>query len=777
MQKIRIDFDNPGLPQHISAVENDSQSRFFQATLYENGKAYTAPEGAAYSIMYRGFGPQNQGWYDTINDGAGKRAACAVSGNVVTCEIARQALQVPGHVSIVLCVTTGKGYMVKSWPIECDCKNDRYDSTAEIQSFFYITQVSNADWNRAIQALEDLKNIIDPTLSLSGKAADAKVTGDKIAEIKEDIKSTKDLTLVETENLWSTSNVIKNAELNSSGEIFFPSGTLWSVYDAFIPAKEDDGEAYLVRGFTNYDSANIDTVDNENLGLVMDVFWAYYDESYKFIAKKRQTPMNRLTIFTVPGSGVWYKAKADGISTRPVGTKYIKIQFKTAALNYGKIDLRYIKNWSDEYTPHMVNLALKYAKQVDADAKKYAENIVNEGENIPPFKYTNGVTTLIDDLTVLSNGMYFDHYVANDRCKLVQHFSHDSTLVEVNGKLYCAYVGNKTSLGDSPSYEDAYTALAIVDTANFGVDSAIVNLDVAKKGDSVGSKSIISGVGVPNCIAVSDDVIRIFFSAKLSDGIYYLFYRDFLISSESFSDIKYCYFTVDEKTYIFSTPSINDHIKQLANIDYFISMNAQISKSQTGEYFCGVCVESYISNSLIFKTSDLETFDFWVEPPFTKSSGNFEGACACAGQYLYYALRQKYDGYDNSKGRILVAKIDINSKNIIDEYEFVDSSSRACWFFYGENLYLIHQIDNRKRMEIVKIDKSNLCLSKTVCISAIGMVYPSFVLYDNGIYISSTGASSTSIYIRKAPAFEKYTCDKIQSKLISALYINKDWEI
>ena len=178
--------------------------------------------------------------------------------------------------------------------------------------------------------------IIDPTLSLSGKAADAAKVGEAVGQVKEDIKSTKDLTLVETENLWSTSNVIKNAELNSSGEIFFPSGTLWSVYDAFIPVKEDDGEAYLVRGFTNYDSANIDTVDNENLGLVMDVFWAYYDESYKFIAKKRQTPTNRLTIFTVPGSGVWYKAKADGISTRPASTKYIKIQFKTAALNYPK---------------------------------------------------------------------------------------------------------------------------------------------------------------------------------------------------------------------------------------------------------------------------------------------------------------------------------------------------------------------------------------------------------------------------------------------------------
>ena len=227
MQKIRIDFDNPGLPQHISAVENDSQSRFFQATLYENGKAYTAPEGATYSIMYRGFGPQNQGWYDTINDGAGNRAACAVSGNVVTCEIARQALQVPGHVSIVLCVTTGKGYMLKSWPIECDCKNDRYDSTVEIQSFFYITQVSNADWNQAIQAWEDLKNTIDPTLSVSGKAADAAKVGEAVnaeaerakgveGQIKEDLSE-----VIETDNSYNIFD-----ETTAKSQYIIPTGSV-----------------------------------------------------------------------------------------------------------------------------------------------------------------------------------------------------------------------------------------------------------------------------------------------------------------------------------------------------------------------------------------------------------------------------------------------------------------------------------------------------------------------------------------------------------------------
>lgn len=180
MREIKIDFDNPGLPQRLDVVENDAQSRFFKAMLYKDGKAYVAPSGATYSIMYRGFSPQNEGWYDTINDGAGKRAACSVSGNVVTCEIARQALRVPGHVSVVLCVTGSNGYMLHGWPIDCNCRNDNYIGGTSVESFFYITQVTNADWTSAIKTWEELKNMIDPTLSVEGKAADAKETGNNV---------------------------------------------------------------------------------------------------------------------------------------------------------------------------------------------------------------------------------------------------------------------------------------------------------------------------------------------------------------------------------------------------------------------------------------------------------------------------------------------------------------------------------------------------------------------------------------------------------------------
>lgn len=225
MREIKIDFDNPGLPQRLDVVENDAQSRFFKAVLYKDGKAYAAPSGATYSIMYRGFGPQNEGWYDTINDGAGKRAACSVSGNVVTCEIARQALRVPGHVSVVLCVTGSNGYMLHGWPIDCNCRNDNYTGGTSVESFFYITQVTNADWTSAIKTWEDLKNMIDPTLSLSGKAADAakvreainaEATRAKAAE-KENAKGIGQL----KEDLWENPSIYSPFELGSlmNGEI------------------------------------------------------------------------------------------------------------------------------------------------------------------------------------------------------------------------------------------------------------------------------------------------------------------------------------------------------------------------------------------------------------------------------------------------------------------------------------------------------------------------------------------------------------------------------
>ena len=176
MQQIKIDFDNPGLPQHLEAMEGDAQSRFFQATLYRSGAAYTPPAGVAYSIMYRGFGEQNQGWYDTIEDDTGKRDACVASGNVVTCEIDRHALIVPGHVSIVLCITNDRGCMLKSRPILTDARNDNYDDTVEVESYFQITGKTSEWWLQNKKEAQDLVNMATAEATKAKNSADSSAT-------------------------------------------------------------------------------------------------------------------------------------------------------------------------------------------------------------------------------------------------------------------------------------------------------------------------------------------------------------------------------------------------------------------------------------------------------------------------------------------------------------------------------------------------------------------------------------------------------------------------
>nr|DAR44783.1 MAG TPA: Lysophospholipase [Caudoviricetes sp.] len=386
MQKIRIDFDNPGLPQHISAVENDSQSRFFQATLYENGKAYTAPEGATYSIMYHGFGPQNQGWYDTINDGAGKRAACKASGNVVTCEIARQALQVPGHVSIVLCVTTGKGYMLKSWPIECDCKNDRYDSTVEIQSFFYITQVSNADWTQAIQAWENLKNTIDPTLSVSGKAADAAKVGEAVGKVKEDLGA---LNINDFDNTAVVSDKLNGVFINSStGKEKISTGFIAS---GWIEVEENTTIVIL---------EHFSIIGTTNVGL------AFYDKTAIYI------------------SGVEYVKDTPTIALTPLNAKYMRFTVDASKKDTYKVYSIPTHNYfvrTEDYVPYIPK---KYDYSYDAigDSLTYGfigfEGGVQKRLETP---YPEKVKELLGLKTVYNNGQT-GTTVANDIDKMGTYY-------------------------------------------------------------------------------------------------------------------------------------------------------------------------------------------------------------------------------------------------------------------------------------------------------------------------------------------------------------------
>lgn len=199
MQTLKMDFQSQSTPPVVPVMQSDAQSRFIGITLYNGGVPYEAPEGASYTVQYCGPGANNMGWYDTIQLSSGTRKAVIVdsaSKNVVTLELAEQALRVNGNVFVNLCVVTNTGYMLKTFPILCRVTGAAFPDTVAVQSFFYVTGITSEQWLAYVTACQDAqkraedaaaKFVTDPTLSLSGKAADAKATGDAVDKIKEDI--------------------------------------------------------------------------------------------------------------------------------------------------------------------------------------------------------------------------------------------------------------------------------------------------------------------------------------------------------------------------------------------------------------------------------------------------------------------------------------------------------------------------------------------------------------------------------------------------------------
>ena len=200
MQILKIDFQSQSAPPVVPVMQSDAQSRFIGMALYNGGTPYKAPEGAAYTVQYRGEGANNFGWYDQILTTSGKHAAVTVdadNAHIITLELAEQALRRPGDVHVNLCVMgPDTGYELRTFDIIVRVGGAAYPDDVAVQGYFFVTGVSSSSWLsyvstclEAQQAAEKAVTLAENSATTAKKAAasasaDAKTAQDNASSAK-----------------------------------------------------------------------------------------------------------------------------------------------------------------------------------------------------------------------------------------------------------------------------------------------------------------------------------------------------------------------------------------------------------------------------------------------------------------------------------------------------------------------------------------------------------------------------------------------------------------
>lgn len=251
-----------GIPQiiNLSQYDDDFQLVF---SLYTSEGVFTVPSGTTAEIM------------GTKVDGNGYSADATVSGSTVT---------VTGNVQMTACagrnvfeiVLTNSGKRLATINFILQVERAALDAdtiqsetvlkelNAIIESAATSTQAAEDAEDAADRAEEAARTLtIDPTLTQSGQAADAKVTGDEIAEIKED--------LAELEP--GLSDGAKIALLDCFKNVVWKSGDSKTYYDALESALY--AEAYP-RIAVSYNPETHTVYTDDSLNSIKPYLSVYY---------------------------------------------------------------------------------------------------------------------------------------------------------------------------------------------------------------------------------------------------------------------------------------------------------------------------------------------------------------------------------------------------------------------------------------------------------------------------------------------------------------------
>ena len=138
MQKFSVDISSRGAPMVLYAAQGDTKSRFFSVAMFDSGVAYSLPSGASVTVRFGAPG-MPAGWYDIIQEpGGGSHPAVSVDGNVITAELAEQAVSVPGKNGVWLLVNAADGYQLASWGFDLVVEAVQGLDSPEAQEYYNV---------------------------------------------------------------------------------------------------------------------------------------------------------------------------------------------------------------------------------------------------------------------------------------------------------------------------------------------------------------------------------------------------------------------------------------------------------------------------------------------------------------------------------------------------------------------------------------------------------------------------------------------------------------
>lgn len=149
---LRVDLLDPGAPQIIHAVQDDSDSRKIAFNIYAGGAQWAVPDGTLVTVRYKK--PDGTaGFYDTLPDGS--TPAATIDGNVVTVALVPQAFTVRGNVPVQIKLYNSAGASIATFAVVMHVSANVV-SDAEIVSSDYYSVLTKqiADVLAAAEGIE-----------------------------------------------------------------------------------------------------------------------------------------------------------------------------------------------------------------------------------------------------------------------------------------------------------------------------------------------------------------------------------------------------------------------------------------------------------------------------------------------------------------------------------------------------------------------------------------------------------------------------------------------